>query len=442
MASVHQRYRIIEKIDAGGMAEIYKGEAVSLEGFSRTVAIKRILPSMCSDKKFVAMFLDEAKLSMQLQHANIVQIFDIGKADDTYFVVMELIEGVNLRRMMQRAIDRGIQVPVPLACYLTAEIAKALAYAHERKDSDGQPLGTVHRDVSPPNVLISRQGEVKLTDFGLAKAATHSTKTDAGVIKGKFSYLSPEVVDGKPADPRADVYSAGIIAWELLCERKLFSGSNDMETVELVRKGHVPKPSEVRDDVDHELDRVLLKALAKNPKRRYQTARALEQAITQYLFKTNQAVSASDMADFLKELRGEGGEDDGVDVIALLNAELRAMQRTGKVDPNIGQVPLRPIVLQNPGANSLPIPDLDAIIRRATALPLEDIAADDAGGSIMSLADRLERADDNSDSRLKIRQQIEAESRSSTLKIALTAAAATLALVGLGVYLWQSGLLG
>lgn len=421
------------------MAEIYKGEAVSLEGFSRTVAIKRILPSMCRDKKFVAMFLDEAKLSMQLQHANIVQIFDIGKADDTYFVVMELIDGLNLRRMMQRAIDRGIQVPASLVCYLTAEIAKALSYAHEKRDGDGSPLGIVHRDVSPPNVLLSRQGEVKLTDFGLAKAATHSTKTDAGVIKGKFSYLSPEVVDGKQADPRADVYSAGIIAWEMLCERKLFSGKTDMETVELVRKGHVPKPSDIRDDIDPELDRVLLRALAKNPKRRYQTARALEQGITQYLFKNNMAVNAGDVADFLRLLRGEGQEADELDVVALLQAELHALQRTGKLDPNIGQVPLRPLALRDPGKNKLPVTDLDAVIERVCSLPLEDIASEGDGSSIMSLAERLEKSTDSSDARVRIEQKIQAESRSSTLKVALIAATATLAAVGIGVYLWQSG---
>jgi serine/threonine protein kinase len=441
MASVHQRYRVIEKIDAGGMAEIYRGEAISLEGFSRTVAIKRILPSMCRDKKFIAMFLDEAKLSMQLQHANIVQIFDIGKADDTYFVVMELIEGVNLRRMMQRAIDRGIQVPVSLACYLLVEVAKALAYAHEKRDGDGNMLGIVHRDVSPPNVLISRQGEVKLTDFGLAKAASHSTKTEAGVIKGKFSYLSPEVVAGKTVDPRADVYSAGIIAWELLCGRKLFHGSNDMETVELVRKGLVPKPSEIRDDVDPELDRVLLKALAKNPKRRYQSARALEQGLLQYLFKNNMAVTASDVADFLAVLRGEGEEVAEFDVLTLLNAELSGLERTGKIDGTTGQVPLRPSSLSNPGSNSLPIADLDAVIERVTSLPLEDMAADLAGSSIMSLAERLEKTDDTSQTRDRIQQAIDAQNRSIAWKIALAAAAATLAVVGIGVYLWQTGIL-
>ena len=439
MASVHQRYRIIEKIDAGGMAEIYRGEAVSLEGFSRTVAIKRILPSMCSDKKFVAMFLDEARLSMQLQHANIVQIFDIGKADDTYFVVMELIEGLNLRRMMQRAIDKGIHVPVSLACYLTIEVAKALAYAHEKQDAQGQPLGIVHRDVSPPNVLLSRQGEVKLTDFGLAKASTHAQKTDAGVIKGKFSYLSPELVEGKPADPRTDVYSAGIIWWELLCGRKLFAGQNDLDTVELVRKGNVPKPSTIRDEIGDELDRVVLKALAKNPKRRFQSARALEQGITAFLFKHGLAVTASDAADFLRTLIGDEQEDaEALDVIALLQTELQQLSRAGDLDTTMGQVPLSPLALRNAGTSKFN-GGLQPIIDRVTAMPLEDLG-DIAGGSIMNLADRLEASDGKSDARLRVEDRIDAQARTRSWKIAVAAAAGTLVLLGAAAYFL--GLLG
>ncbi len=436
MASVHQRYRIIEKIDAGGMAEIYRGEAVSLEGFSRTVAIKRILPSMCSDKKFVAMFLDEARLSMKLQHANIVQIFDIGKADDTYFVVMELIEGVNLRRMMQRAIDRGIQIPLGLTCYLTVEIAKALAYAHEKNDEKGKPLGIVHRDVSPPNVLLSRQGEVKLTDFGLAKAASHVQQTDAGVIKGKFSYLSPEVVEGKTADPRADVYSAGIMAWEMLTGRKLFAGTNDMETVELVRKGSVPKVSTIRDDIDEDFDRVLLKALAKNPKRRYQSARAMEQAFTAYLFKRGEAVTSSDVSDFLKNLRGDSEElAESFDIGALLRSELKSLEHAGDLDPTVGQVPLRAHMLKTRGKPKIDMNGVESVIQRVNSLPLEDIAQDESGGSIMSLADRLEAGRDKSETRRRIESQLIAESRSSAVKIAAVAVIATLAIVGIAIFL-------
>jgi eukaryotic-like serine/threonine-protein kinase len=432
MASVHQRYRIVEKIDAGGMAEIYRGEAVSIEGFARVVAIKRILPSMCTDQKFVSMFLDEARLSMQLTHANIVQIFDIGKADDTYFVVMELIEGANLRRLMQKCSDRGAAFPLPLACYVTMEMCRGLAYAHEKNGADNQPLGIVHRDVSPPNVLVSNQGEVKLTDFGLAKAASHATNTDAGVIKGKFAYLSPEVVAGKEVDARADIYSAGIMIWEMLCGRKLFAGKTDMDTVELVRKGDIPKLGRLRPEVDDELERIVQKALARNPKRRYQTARALEQALAGYLFKHNLLVTANDLANWMREIGDGESEAAPFDVLNVLRAEFVEAGRKGNVDPHIGQVALGPTDLQTRGGATLPIGDL---LGRLASLPLEDLA--ERGGSkraSMPLAERM----DAPETLPEVRSD---ESTSSSGRGIWVALAAVVALAVGGVALWQSGLL-
>ena len=383
MASVHQRYRIIDKIDAGGMAEIYRGVAISIEGFEKPVAIKRILPSLCQDKKFVTMFLDEARLSMSLNQANVVQIYDIGQVDDTYFIAMEYVDGGNLRRMMQRALDQGRPIPVPIACFLIAELARALAYAHEKTGPDGKSLGIVHRDVSPPNVLVSRQGEVKLTDFGLARAASNVHVSDAGVVKGKFSYLSPEVVDGKLADPRADIYSAGIILWELLCARKLFAGKTDLETVDLVKAGEVPKPSSLRRDVDAELDAVVLRALAKNPKRRYQSARELEQELATYLFKHNLRVTQADLAGFLHSL-DEQAEVQLVDVATLLRAEIQEQMRVGQLDGTLGHVALRPTDLSTPSVSKV---DVASLLARLSGAPLDDLAAE---AGLAALADRLE----------------------------------------------------
>ncbi|MSP91563.1 MAG: serine/threonine protein kinase [Myxococcales bacterium] len=391
MASVHQRYRIIEKIDAGGMAEIYKGVAVSIEGFEKPVAIKRVLPSLCQNQKFVTMFLDEARLSMQLNHVNIVQIFDIGRADDTYFVAMEMVDGSNLRRIMQRSIDRGQPFPIEIACYLAMEVAKALAYAHEKSDANNQPLGIVHRDVSPPNVLISHNGEVKLTDFGLARAASNLAITDAGVVKGKFAYLSPEAVGGKSIDARADIYSVGIMLWELLCARRLFVGKNDLDTIELVRAGAVPKPSTLRLDVDSELDKIVLRALAKNIKRRYQSARELEQELAAYLFKHNKRVTGSDLATFMRGLVAEGQDVQLVDVASVLRAEMVELGRVGRLDLTVGQVPLRPDDLKARSVSKL---GASALLDRLQDVPLDDIAETAAHGT--SLADRLERHADKS----------------------------------------------
>ena len=415
------------------MAEIYRGAAVSLDGFEKQVAIKRILPSICTDQKFVAMFLDEARLSMQLQHANIVQIFDIGKADGTFFVVMELIDGPNLRRLMQRSLDRGKPVPIPLACYVIAEVAKGLAYAHERTDANGVSLGIVHRDVSPPNVLVSRRGEVKLTDFGLAKAATHAQQTDAGVIKGKFAYLSPEVVDGRDVDPRADVYSAGIILWELLCGRKLFAGKTDMETVELVRRGQIPSPSSIRPEIDEELERIVLKALARNPKRRYQSARALERAVVGHLFKHGMRVAESDAAGYLNELEGDGdGETDIIDVVGLLEAELVELRRNGRLDPNLGQVPLQPGALSIQSESRFSV---ERLLERLQQMPLEDLADADTEDSILSLADRLDAPESREASH-------PAASAGGGGALRWLVAAAVLAIGAGGVaFLWWSGYL-
>ena len=387
MASVHQRYRIIDKIDAGGMAEIYRGVAISIEGFEKQVAIKRILPNLCQNEQFVTMFLDEARLSMQLNHANIVQIFDIGKVDDTYFVAMELVDGANLRRVMQRALDRGLQVPIAIACYMMMGVADALAYAHEKVDGSGQPLHIVHRDVSPPNVLLSRQGEVKLTDFGMAKAASNAQISDAGVVKGKFSYLSPEAASGQPVDHRADVFAVGIILWELLCGRRLFVGKTDLDTVELVRQGEVQKPSALRPDVDAELDRLVLRALAKNPKRRFQSAREMEQELASYVFKHNLRATGADVSAFLRELLSDSAAEESVDIAAVLRAELDEQVRVGRLDPTVGQVPLRPEDLKTRSVSTL---ELAPLFERLAAAPLEDLA--DGGGRALSLAERLEGA--------------------------------------------------
>jgi eukaryotic-like serine/threonine-protein kinase len=234
-----QRYRVLNKIDAGGMAEIYLARAVAVGGIEKNVAIKRVLPALTKNKRFVNMFLDEARLSMVLTHANIVQVFDVGRADGTYFIVMEYVDGQNLRRIIQRMSERGYRIAVPLASYLIAEVCKGLSHAHDQRDQQGNPLGIVHRDISPPNILISRAGEVKITDFGLAKAITQFEITDPGIVKGKFSYLSPEAANGKLVDHRADIFAAGILLWELLAGRRLFLGKSDMETVS-ARTSHPP----------------------------------------------------------------------------------------------------------------------------------------------------------------------------------------------------------
>ncbi|MBM4370737.1 MAG: serine/threonine protein kinase [Deltaproteobacteria bacterium] len=311
---VKQRYQVIERIDAGGMAEIFKGRALSLDGIEKPVAIKRILPSLSQNKKFLKMFIDEARLSMRLNHANIVQVFDVGRADDTYFLVMEFVDGSNVRRLFQKAAEVGYQLPVAVAAHVTIEIAKGLSTAHEAADATGSPLGIVHRDVSPPNILISWSGEVKITDFGLAKAVSQLERTEPGVVKGKYSYLSPEAAEGRSVDARSDIFSAGIILHELLTGRRLFMGKTDLETVDLVKACQVPSPSSLRDEVPPELDAIVLKALAKDRRRRYQSAREIGDELANFLFSRGMKVTGFDVARTMREIFGRKDTLDGYEV--------------------------------------------------------------------------------------------------------------------------------
>lgn len=298
----HQRYQITERIDAGGMAEVFRGKISSLKGFEKEIAIKRILPSLTQDQRFVRMFLDEAKLSLFLNHANIVQVFDIGEADGTYFIVMEFIDGANLKGILNALAQIQRRLPIEQAVFIAIEICKGLDYAHERKGPEGQPLKIVHRDVSPPNVLVSRDGEVKLTDFGLAKAVIQLEHTDPGIVKGKFGYLSPEAAYGESVDPRTDIFAVGIVLWEMLAGRRLFLGETDLKTLEQVRQAHVPALAQYDVAAPPELERILHKTLNRDRDKRYHSARELSEELTRFLFSYGKPATTFDLARLVKEL--------------------------------------------------------------------------------------------------------------------------------------------
>jgi serine/threonine protein kinase len=295
------RYTITERLDQGGMAEVFRGIAESLQGFKKSVAIKRILPSLTKNDKFVSMFLDEAKLSLYLQHANIVQVFDIGVTDASYFLVMEYVDGCNLKAMLERLKEKGRRIDVALAIYVMIECCKALNYAHHAESPEHEPLNIVHRDVSPPNILMSKMGEVKLVDFGLAKANSQIESTDPGVVKGKFSYLSPEAASGMEVDHRADIFAVGIILWEMLTGRRLFYGDTDYQTVELVRQARIPSIAALNPEIEAELEGIVRKALARDPAERFYHAADLADALTQYLFSRRMKVTARDLAALVKD---------------------------------------------------------------------------------------------------------------------------------------------
>lgn len=301
-----QRYRPLYKLDAGGMAEVYVAEAESMAGFKKKVAIKRILPGLIKDQRFVRMFLDEARLSLRLNHANIVSVFDIGESENTYFIVMDFVHGTNLKTLLEYQAKKGGSMPAPLVVWILVEILKGLAYAHVLPDAEtGRTLGIVHRDISPPNILISWHGEVKLTDFGLAKATTQLESTDPGVVKGKYSYLSPEAARGEEIDFRADLFSAAILAFEMLTGRRLFRGKNDYQTIALVRACDVPSLRSYNPAVPVDLENILQKALSKDIKDRYQNAEAFADALLDFLFSNRLKVGARDIIDYVRPIRDE-----------------------------------------------------------------------------------------------------------------------------------------
>jgi serine/threonine-protein kinase len=336
---MRDRYTITERLDHGGMAEVFRGVAESMEGFKKAVAIKRVLPNLTKNQKFVSMFLDEARLSLFLQHANIVQVFDISKTpDNAYFLVMEYVDGCNLKALIERQKQKGKRIDVGHSVYLMIECCKALQYAHSLDHPEtNEPLGIVHRDISPPNILLSKNGEIKLVDFGLAKANSQIESTDPGVVKGKFSYLSPEAASGRDVDHRADIFAVGIILWELFTGRRLFYGETDYQTVELVRQARVPSIAALNPEIDTEIEQVVRKALAREPDDRYQNAADLGDALAQFLFSRRMKVTARDIAALVRDtqvemMRKRSAEPKDSLIDALILDEMQKM--TSLVDGN------------------------------------------------------------------------------------------------------------
>ncbi|MEM1417887.1 MAG: serine/threonine-protein kinase, partial [Myxococcota bacterium] len=296
-------YTLLHRLAVGGMAEVYVAKARGLGGFEKLVALKVIHPRFSEDRRFVQMLVEEAKLSVLLNHPNIVQTFDLGFTDGTYFIVMELVEGVDAYRVFRRANERRKRIPLDLCVHMVGEICRGLDYAHRRRDVNGAPLGVVHRDVSPQNVLLSFGGEVKLTDFGIAKATQRGVgDTEVGVIKGKYYYMSPEQAWGDPVDPRSDVFSAGIVLHELMCNRMVYRGENLPQLLDAVRQAEVAPPSRHRADIPPELDAVVMKACAKEPDARYASAGAMAEALAEVLHALQPGFHAGRLVALLHKL--------------------------------------------------------------------------------------------------------------------------------------------
>lgn len=305
----HGRYTIVGKLADGGMAEIFLAMQHGAEGFQKPVVLKRVLSAFSADQQFRNMFLDEAHISMSLAHGNIVQVLDVGVAGERTFLVLELVEGWDLEQIMERAQATGPDHPWPpsLALYVTAQICRGLAYAHNKKSLDGRPLGIVHRDVSPNNVLISEQGEVKLADFGIAKAERKREQTLAGVIKGKIGFMSPEQALGRGLDARADLFSVGTVMYLMLTGQKPFQAPSELESMMKAQQGDYRPPDELNPYLSKELVAIVNRAMRADPAARYQTADQMLSDVERVLRAEYKSAGQTELKVWLSELTRRDG---------------------------------------------------------------------------------------------------------------------------------------
>jgi serine/threonine protein kinase len=282
------RYRLLERIGVGGMAEVFLARAIGASSFTRTVVVKRMLPQLAADADAVVMFLDEARLGAKLQHQNIVGVLDLGEVGGAYFMVLEYVDGADLGSLDARARARKEPIPCQHACYVVAQAALGLHAAHEARDPETKArLNVVHRDVSLSNVLVSRRGDVKLADFGVARSSAQAARTATGAIKGKLSYMSPEQVEAKTLDGRSDLYSLGVVLWELLVGRRLHDGKSEVEILKGVLKGDPPRVSTLVPAVDKGLDDLVASLLARSPDARPATGRDVADALDRIMLREN-----------------------------------------------------------------------------------------------------------------------------------------------------------
>ena len=339
------KYRPISRIAAGGMAEVWRAEARFEDGTSHQVAIKRVLPAH-GDPAFEAMFQDEARLGMLLRHRNIVRVHDARKVGRTFIMVMELVDGDSLRGLVKRAHARQARFPLPAALHIARELAKALAYVHTAVDAQGRHLGIVHRDVSPHNVLLGRDGAVKLSDFGLADAEVHAHQRDPKQVGGKLGYLAPEVIRQAGADHRIDLFATGIVLWEMLAGRRLFRGQDDRETVRLVARCVVPDIRKLNPAVPRGVAQLLDKLLAPFPDARFGSGHALVDALEEQIEGIDGSVGPRDVSLLvglhLAQLRrSKPREERPFAVAEMLEHELAAFAEAA-AGGSVGEAPLDP----------------------------------------------------------------------------------------------------
>jgi len=343
-------YYLFERVAVGGMAEVFKAVSYGVEGFERLIALKRVLPNISEDQEFIEMFIDEAKIAVQLNHANIGQIFELGNADRSYFIAMEFVHGKDLRALFDTARRRGMLLNPAMCCHIVKEVCEALEYAHNKRNDRQQPLDLIHRDVSPQNILVSYDGEVKLIDFGIAKAAGKASKTQAGILKGKFGYMSPEQVRGKAIDRRSDLFSMAVVLYELLTLERCFQGESDFSTLEKVRNVDIRRPAEINRAIPPELEAIILRGLSRDPGDRYQSAAEFQDALQKFLYQSGSFYARKDLGAFMRQTFGRELEAEQARMAAYRDYARQHIPEAGRAGPPEVDVD----VAQEPFAARLP----------------------------------------------------------------------------------------
>jgi eukaryotic-like serine/threonine-protein kinase len=295
-------YSLIRRLAVGGMAEIYVASTRGLGGFEKLAALKLVHPHLAADPQFVRMLVEEAKILVLLTHANIAQVFDLGCIEGTYYIAMEFVDGLDTHGLQTAAQREGKPLPIAVCAYMLAEMLNGLDYAHRKRDASGRPLNIVHRDISPQNVVVSQAGEVKLVDFGIAKSSRQSEGTEAGIIKGKYFYMSPEQAWGDPTDRRSDVFASGILLFEMLTGHMLYNGKSVPELIGKVRRAEVPQPESLRGDIPSGLSEIVMRALQREPGARYQSAIDMGEALRDFLYGAYPAFNAGKLGEFVTEM--------------------------------------------------------------------------------------------------------------------------------------------
>jgi serine/threonine-protein kinase len=379
------RYRVVDEIGVGGMASVHLARMDGPGGFQKWVAIKRIHPHLVEDDQFVDMFLDEARIAAGINHANVAQVFDLGKDENTYWIAMEYLHGEPLREVMRRAEDKRAVVTPELAARICSDAAEGLHAAHELRGKNGQLLGLVHRDVTPHNLFLTYDGYTKVVDFGIAKVADRLSSTRAGTLKGKLAYMSPEQVRGAEVDRTTDIFALGVVLWELTTSQRLFRMDTDLDTLEKVQACVVPPPSSLVPDYPVELESVVMKALAKRKQDRFQTARELSRALQNFLMRRGAFVGPEEVAQFVRQVfsdriqKREAHLAWAAEVTSTINVDqlrsgeavlpgsaedlsLVSYDAEGQKKDRRGGLPSPPMM----GPNSLPQPSLAAVPAPAT----------------------------------------------------------------------------